>query len=85
MKLRIAKKILAAVGTARETAYTGGQIHRAWARVERTKEQRAANVFFRCLMLSLGVKGRAAVLAKHAPGMAFELLWQGHPRQQRRQ
>ena len=74
VKLRIAKKILAAVGTARETAYTGGQLHRAWQRVERTKEQRAANEYWHYIMREIGVKGRAAVLAKHAPGMAFQLL-----------
>jgi hypothetical protein len=75
MKLRTAKKIMTAVGTPRETAYTDDQIGRAVDRYERTRSAREANRFWFAFLDDIGVSGRAEVLAgSGAPGMAFDLL-----------
>jgi len=87
MKLRIARKLVKAVGTSREQAYSPAQLERALNRVERTRDSRESNRFWHALMLELGPVGRAKVLAgSGAPGMAFDLLmrtpcdeWAGEP------
>lgn len=45
MKLRIARKIIKAVGTSREPAYTQHQIGRAFARIDRTASERESRRF----------------------------------------
>ena len=84
MKLQIAKKIIAAIGTDRQTAYTGGQVHRAFQRTERTKSVREAHDFFDATMRFLGPGGRAEVIKSWSPSEAFALLmrsddWRGDP------
>ena len=75
MKLRTAKKILKAIGTAEENRYTPKQCDIAIRRYERTKGSRSAHRCWKNLMDYLGVDGRAAVLqGTGAPGMAFNLL-----------
>lgn len=75
MKLRIAKKIVKAVGTPRESAYSGKQLTQALNRMERTKSYRADRDFFFEVCRMLGPVGRAKVLAgSGAPGMALDVL-----------
>jgi hypothetical protein len=84
VKLRIARKILKAVGTPDEARYSRHQIGRAFTRVERTRSARQSHRSFCALMDHLGVDGRAQVLARSgATGMAFDLLMrQGEPEAQ---
>jgi hypothetical protein len=87
MRLRIAKKIVKAVGTPRESAYSPAQLDRALNRIDRTRDSRESNRFWHALMTELGPAGRAKVLAgSGAPAMAFDLLmrtpveeWAGKP------
>jgi hypothetical protein len=81
VKLRIARKIIKAVGTPDEARYSRHQIGRAFTRTERTKSARQSHRYFCALMDHLGVEGRANVLVRSgAPGMAFDLLMrQGEP------
>jgi hypothetical protein len=75
VKLRIAKKILKAVGTPDEARYSDYQIGRANRRMARTRSAKEADRFWFALMDHLGVDGRAKLLARcGAPGMAFDLL-----------
>jgi hypothetical protein len=75
MKLRVAKKIVAAVGTPRDGAYTLAQHWRAINRVERCRTAKRADEFFAAFMDAIGVGGRAKVLAGcGAPDMAVGLL-----------
>lgn len=87
MKLRLAKKIVKAVGTPRESAYTQRQINAALERLEGTRESREANECWNAMMEYLGPLGRADILRDsfHAPADAFALLmrtpeeeWVGH-------
>lgn len=78
MKLRLAKKICKAMA---QNDYSGGKQYTGWQqkqavdRVERTKSCRLANDFMNGLFRTLGVEGRAEVLAgTGATGMAFGLL-----------
>lgn len=87
MKLRIARKLVKAIGTPREKAYTPAQLDRALSRMERTKDSREARDFWFALMREIGPVGRAKVLAgTGAPHMALDLLmrtpeseWAGEP------
>jgi hypothetical protein len=87
MKLRIAVKITAAIGTDRESAYTGAQKWKAMNRVDRTRSSREAEAGWNGLMRWLGPVGRAKVLAgTGAPAKAIDLLmrtpeaeWKGDP------
>ncbi len=76
MRLRLARKIVKAVGTPRESAYTQEQISRAIDRMERTASARKNNEFWNGLMEYLGPLGRADLLRDTfpAPGDAFNLL-----------
>lgn len=59
MKWRIAKKIRAAVGTLRESAYTDHQYQRAGARYDRLRSSKLDREHWRALMVGLGAEGRA--------------------------
>ena len=75
MKLRLANKILSAVGGPNEKRYTDHQIVAARRRHDRTRSARESKRFFSDLVMRLGVNGRAEVLTRcGAPGMAFGLL-----------
>lgn len=75
MKLRVARKILKAVGTPDESRYSNQQIGRAELRVSRTRSAREDERFWFALMDRIGVEGRAELLARSgAPGRAFDLL-----------
>ena len=75
MRLRVAKKIMKAIGTPRQSAYNGWQIEKAFRVCERTQSSKQANDFWHNLMIELGVEGRAKLLdGSGAKGMAFELL-----------
>ncbi len=71
MKLRIALKIYKAIGTPRDTAYTGWQKWTAIRRVERCKSDRLNNLYWNGLMRNMGPSGRAQVLPA---SMGFGLL-----------
>jgi hypothetical protein len=81
VKLRIARKILKAVGTPDQARYSDHQVGRANRRMARTRSAKEADRFWFALMDRIGVDGRAEVLARSgAPGMAFDLLMrQGEP------
>jgi hypothetical protein len=75
VKLRIARKIMKAVGTPDESRYSNSQVGRANRRMARTRSAKEEVRYFITLMDHLGVDGRAEVLARSgAPGMAFDLL-----------
>lgn len=86
MKLRLANKIMNAVGTTRQSAYTEGQIRRANARYSRTRSSREAEAFWNATMRAIGVEGRAQIVASWDPARALEILmehdeseWAGDP------
>jgi hypothetical protein len=81
VKLRIARKILKAVGTPDQARYSDHQVGRANRRMARTRSAKEEVRFFIALMDPIGMDGRAEVLARsEAPGMAFDLLMrQGEP------
>jgi hypothetical protein len=74
MKLRIARKILKAVGTPRETAYSQFQIDKAFRRCARTESERSANRLFHALMVEIGLEGRVEILRRKSPGLAFQAM-----------
>ena len=76
MKLRIARKIVKAVGTSNEFRYSQKQIRAAIDRVKQTRSAKEDDEFWHGLMSYLGPVGRADLLcgAFHAPADAFALL-----------
>ena len=74
MKLRVALKIAKAIGTPDEARYSGHQIRRAQARLDRTRSSKEVERFYREMMTRLGVDGRVRLLNQlgHA-GDAFDL------------
>ncbi len=74
MRLRTAKKICKAMENGDDACYTVQQRWRAVNRMDRTKSSRDADRIWHDMMVALGVRGRAEVLAKKAPAMAFGLL-----------
>lgn len=75
MKLRLAKKIVKAIGTPRESAYSERQKDLALNRMERTESYRRDRDFFYEVLDRLGPLGRAHVLARTGrPDMALDLL-----------
>lgn len=62
MRLRTAKKIVKAVGTSRELAYSDHQIGKAQDRIDRTRSAKELNSWWYGLMDRLGVDGRAELL-----------------------
>ncbi len=75
MRLRLANKIRAAVGTPRERAYTSHQVRRAQDRHDRTRSARSAQALWDAYMRALGAIGRAK-LVEHweGTGAALDVL-----------
>lgn len=78
MKLRIAKKILKAIGTAREKAYTQHQYTTAMQKMERTKECRLDRACWNHLMQSKTPTFHAGLVSSWNPSKALEILMK-HP------
>jgi hypothetical protein len=74
VKLRIAKKIAKAIGTAREFYYTEHQKNAALDKLERAKTARQYHSFWCNFMRGLGPAGRAKVVASWSTAEALGLL-----------
>lgn len=75
MKLRIARKLVKAIGTDREFAYTGAQLNKALDRIERTRRSRENRAFVYAMLDRMGPLGRADLLMRlGAAGQAFDVL-----------
>ena len=73
MKLRIAKKIWASIGTD-DCRYNNRQISQSRARMERTREFAEDLSFIQNLMSDIGKSGRAYLLRNSFPARSLELL-----------
>ena len=76
MKLRVAKKVVANIGTERERDYRGSTLSAANDRLDKLQSTKESNRFFCDLIDRIGPAGRARIIQKEMPAEALKLYMQ---------
>lgn len=76
MKLRVAKKVVANIGTEHEPDYRDNTLHAANIRIKKLKSTKEDNRFWFALMDKIGPAGRAYIIRRELPAEALKLYMQ---------